>query len=123
MDFLIAIVVLTTILGFSVHSLDLAQKSLASYRAYQSNAAQTIADSNASVSALFAAPQHCVTLRDSSSVLSDNCSSKTYPPGVNTKDFFEYCASTTGNVFSGRRLVACPSGAARACILEARTCE
>lgn len=114
-DFLIAVAVLSAVIGFTLHSAELSNLRLSNYAELQSNSAEVLADANLTGKTLAFAPNSCTVIKNTTHTLSDNCT----PTDFNN----DKCANRgMKNVFVARRISRCPSGNS-ACLLEVRTCE
>ncbi|MFQ5406324.1 MAG: hypothetical protein ACE5DI_04160 [Candidatus Micrarchaeia archaeon] len=118
MDFIIALALLTSIIGIALHTTDFSQRRLSHSADLHSNAAAIVLDANLSSKALSAlsVSNYCVKTSNNARVYSDNCTSP---------DFFDDCKRVQkgSNVFSSRRIVVCETGSEEVCVVEVRTCE
>ncbi len=116
MDLLIALAVLSAVVGFALQSAEFSSRSLSGRAELLSNSADALAESNVSGRVLdgFSFPS-CAVLKNTTRVLSDNCT---------PSDFNRQQCAVAGKrgVFVARRIAKCP-GSASACLLEVRTCE
>ncbi|MFA6049398.1 MAG: hypothetical protein WC792_05645 [Candidatus Micrarchaeia archaeon] len=118
MDLLIALAVLSAVIGFALQSAEFSSLRLSGYAELQSNAADAIAEANVSGRSLGAfVPESCKVLKNTTHLIRedpDGCLA-----GFNSQKCF---ALGKENVFVARRIHKCPSDTS-ACLLEVRTCE